>query len=82
MANKNQIASPFENQLLPGVGESRNSGAVVNKNVCPYFSHPRDVSPGDEPDIFFEGVGPKKDTYHGDIEGKAVSVSSTMGGKK
>jgi hypothetical protein len=77
--NKDQISSPFENQLLDNPGDGAKKGDVVDHNVCPYFSKPREHEAG-LPEVFFSAVD--GDTYHGEIGKKAAKISGTMGGRK
>jgi hypothetical protein len=74
--NKDNIASPFENQLLKGVGEHAKKGDAVDHNVCPYFSKPREHSDGLD-EVFFTAID--GDNYHGEIGKKAAKISGTMG---
>jgi hypothetical protein len=79
MANRKEGLSSTMQSNMPAV-ISPPAGSAVNHNACPVFGHPREHGPDGEPEVFFTGLHGKN--YHGNIEGAAAKVHSTMGGGK
>ena len=78
---KDQLNSPFRSPHGTSAPKhTTEPGAVTNHNVCEYFAEPRAPGHGGVDEVFFAGVVGKN--FHGAIEDKAASISTTMGSKK
>jgi hypothetical protein len=75
---RDQISTPFQNVM--GGKEVHNKskpGDVMDRNVCPVFSMPRDPDHDGDPEVFFVGV--RGSNHHGPVKGASI-LSSPMNG--